>query len=107
VGPRRRRNRLRADPARPPRGGALRERFANLGAACACPAPPAGGYATPALFALRQPPRLTRTAPELPDAAALAADPHDASAVEIQQRLVRIEALLEELRIAECGLRNE
>jgi hypothetical protein len=74
----------------------LRERFAGHAASCACPLPDEGGYATPALFALRRPPSTRRQAPPAPTE--IAADPTDASLPELQQRLSRIEAELKRLR---------
>jgi hypothetical protein len=72
----------------------LRAQFAALCGNCVCPAAPAGGYATPALFALQTPPRPSRAPrpwPEIPVTAG------DADTESIEQRLARIESLLQAL----------
>ncbi len=76
----------------------LRERFASVGCRCTCPEPPPGGYATPALFAFREPPEPRRPPPPEPATGEIAADPSDASLVEIHQRLAEIEGALAQLR---------
>jgi hypothetical protein len=73
----------------------LRERFPGRCQGCACPEAPTGGYATPALFALRRPVSLRRRPapwPEIEPPAVSAAASGD-----IEQRLARIEAALERL----------
>jgi hypothetical protein len=75
----------------------LREQFPVLCQGCACPEPPPGGYATPALFALTGMPRLERRAVAQPLPAELTDDGSDASLADIEQRLRRIEGALDKL----------
>ncbi|MBI4517325.1 MAG: hypothetical protein HY699_16080 [Deltaproteobacteria bacterium] len=77
----------------------LRERFAALCHGCVCPAAPAAGYATPALFALVAPPKLARRAALVP-AVEEAAVSAESTATDIEQRLARIEAALQRLQPA-------
>jgi hypothetical protein len=72
----------------------LRERFPAVAAHCACPLAPPGGYATPALFALRSVPSFKRSAPPWPAAPDLEAGDGDQAQPELQSRLARIEAAL-------------
>jgi hypothetical protein len=81
----------------------LRERFADLGAQCSCPPAPDGGYATPALFAFRQAPSFERRGLPAPELAELARGEHDASLVEVEQRLARIESALAKLVTQDTG----
>jgi hypothetical protein len=72
----------------------LRERFPALCSGCACPEPPPGGYATPALFGLRSAPRFTRKPAPWPAVADIEGAPGASSVVEVEHRLARIEAVL-------------
>jgi hypothetical protein len=75
----------------------LGEHFPGLCDGCAAPAPPPEGYATPALLALREAPPARRATPPWSAPADIGADPGDASIIEMQQRLARLEGALEGL----------
>ncbi|MGH7857542.1 MAG: hypothetical protein ACREQY_09440, partial [Candidatus Binatia bacterium] len=72
----------------------LRERFPALASRCRCPEPPEEGYATPALFALREPPRFQRRPLPWPESGDVSLE---GAPADLEHRLARIEAALEKI----------
>lgn len=82
----------------------LRELFPSFADGCRCPAPPRGGYATPALFALNQAPALDRRPPPSPIGAEFIVP--DGMSGDLERRLARVEQLLEQLASQERDSRH-